>query len=336
MQDKISKLKELHKLVFKDGDNYIEFFFDKRFTPEYCWIHEEDGQPVGAVYAKSVPLRLGTKELTVPFVTGVATHPDYRGKKIASTLMKKALAYFQEKELPFSLLHPFNVDFYRKLDYEAINFASEIIIRYLPAAEVTCQEVTTASLPLLTTLYNNTTNKLFAAALRTSTHIEDIWQEHSKDGGTGYIIFKNGIPNGYILCGEGEVFESTCEDNSILFAVKEIDGYKFKELFGNQPYSMAAAGDIAALLTSIPLAEGAKGEWVFAIEGVNYSLQVISSPDGQSIATCNKTSSPPDFHITKRQLISVALGGGERYAEGISKLFLSLFPKYEIFIYDRF
>lgn len=108
-------LKRLWKTVFGDPDSFIDTFFDIAFSPERCRFIEENGEVICALYWFDCEYEFGK----LAYIYAVATHPNYRGKGLASQLLKdththlKALGYSGAVLKPAKGLFPF----YERLGY---------------------------------------------------------------------------------------------------------------------------------------------------------------------------------------------------------------------------
>ena len=54
-------------------------------------------------------------------ITGVATYPEYTGKGLIHSLMKRVVNYMHEQEFPISFLYPYSIPFYRKMGWEIVS-----------------------------------------------------------------------------------------------------------------------------------------------------------------------------------------------------------------------
>lgn len=108
-------LKKLWKIVFDDPDSFIDTFFHIAFSPDRCRFMEEGGDPISALYWFDCEYEGGK----LAYVYAVATHPDHRGRGLASRLLQdththlKALGYAGVVLKPAKGLFPF----YERLGY---------------------------------------------------------------------------------------------------------------------------------------------------------------------------------------------------------------------------
>ena len=108
-------LKALWKIVFGDPDDFIDSFFKIPFSPDRCRYITENGMPISALYWFDCEYNGGK----LAYIYAVATHPNHRGKGLASQLLEdthnhlKALGYAGAVLKPAKGLFPF----YERLGY---------------------------------------------------------------------------------------------------------------------------------------------------------------------------------------------------------------------------
>ena len=110
-----NSLKKLWKTVFGDSDEFLDAFFRTAYAPERCSFFAEDGEAICALYWFDCTYEGGK----LAYIYAVATHPDHRGKGLASRLLQqthdrlKALGYAGAVLKPAEGLFPF----YERLGY---------------------------------------------------------------------------------------------------------------------------------------------------------------------------------------------------------------------------
>ena len=113
--DVICQLKTLWQLVFQEPMEAIDAFFATGFSPDRCRYLTQDGVPISALYWLDCEYEGGK----LAYIYAVATHPDHRGKGLASRLLEethehlKAMGYAGAVLKPAKGLFPF----YGRLGY---------------------------------------------------------------------------------------------------------------------------------------------------------------------------------------------------------------------------
>ena len=135
-------LKQLWKIVFGDPDSFIDAFFHVAFSPDRCRCMEEAGKPVSALYWFDCSYDGGK----LAYIYAVATHPEYRGKGLASRLLEDTHAHLKELGYAGAVLKPAAglFPFYGRLGYETCGyitrFCAEASDSPLPIRQITAEE----------------------------------------------------------------------------------------------------------------------------------------------------------------------------------------------------
>jgi len=74
-------------------------------------------------------LYLGGKSIPFGGIAGVATWPEFRRKGHVRQLMNKSLEEMRSRHMPLSMLHPFDIDFYRKFGWELTQYAHTVELK---------------------------------------------------------------------------------------------------------------------------------------------------------------------------------------------------------------
>src|SRR5699024_11337253 len=77
-----------------------------------------DNEPAGKLHVILLEVFIQGTRFCMGGISSVATWPEYRRQGVAKKLLKKSLSDMKEKGDVVSLLHPFNVGFYRKYGWE--------------------------------------------------------------------------------------------------------------------------------------------------------------------------------------------------------------------------
>ena len=135
-------LKQLWKIVFGDPDSFIDAFFHVAFSPDRCRCIEEAGKPISALYWFDCSYEGGK----LAYIYAVATHPEHRGKGLASRLLEDTHAHLKELGYAGSVLKPAAglFPFYERLGYETCGyitrFCAEASDSPLPLRQITAEE----------------------------------------------------------------------------------------------------------------------------------------------------------------------------------------------------
>ena len=114
MEDK-PYLRALWQRCFGDSDSFMDFFFEKRFYPEYTVCTIEDDKLVNAMY--SFPVNMRIRDVIVPsaMLAGFSTDPDYRGRGYMSDAFRLLIKNLAESGIAAGPHTPVKHDSYFKL-----------------------------------------------------------------------------------------------------------------------------------------------------------------------------------------------------------------------------
>jgi len=114
------RLKHLWKIVFEDPDGAIDAFFAVAFSAERCRYIEEDGVLLSALYWLDCEYEGGK----LAYIYAVATHPEHRGRGLASRLLEETHAHLKALGYAGAVLKPAKglFPFYGRLGYETCGF----------------------------------------------------------------------------------------------------------------------------------------------------------------------------------------------------------------------
>ena len=115
-------LRKLWKTVFGDTDTFWDSFFTVAYSPERCKYYAQDGEAICALYWFDCTYDGGK----LAYIYAVATHPDHRGKGLASRLMEETHAHLRSLGYAGAVLKPANglFPFYERLGYETCGYVS--------------------------------------------------------------------------------------------------------------------------------------------------------------------------------------------------------------------
>lgn len=84
------QVRQLWKLCFNDDEEFMDWFFDQRWLPDYGVVADDAGRIAAAMQGWPYTLCVRGRSVPACMLCGVSTHPDYRGRG----LMRQALTLF--------------------------------------------------------------------------------------------------------------------------------------------------------------------------------------------------------------------------------------------------
>jgi predicted acetyltransferase len=168
------------------------------------WGEFENDDLISKLHILSLEINIENCRFAMGGIAGVATWPEHRRKGSVTRLLNKALLAMKENGQTISLLHPFNINFYRKFGWEltvSINkytLEKNDLIRY--------DDIPGSVSRLHNEDGNSQLNKVYEKWFSKYNHLlvrPDIWwNNHVFTEGYTRIVYKdeNGEPKGYLCC----------------------------------------------------------------------------------------------------------------------------------------
>ncbi len=112
---------QLWTRIFTPGEDYfVRYFLDPLWKPDYTRVCELDGRLIATVQIVRRAVRLNGHTVWMAGIANVATLPDYRGRGLASQLMRDAHTVIDSEDFTFALLFTGIHDFYARLGWEPL------------------------------------------------------------------------------------------------------------------------------------------------------------------------------------------------------------------------
>ena len=135
---KIETLKEgtinLWRTCFNDTEEFIRFYFERKYKDETTIGIEENGQIVSVLQMLPYTMTWNQQEVPVSYISGASTHPDARNKGLMQKLLTEAFFTMKNRKFIFSILIPqedWLYDYYSQAGYAPVfRYTSENY--YLP------------------------------------------------------------------------------------------------------------------------------------------------------------------------------------------------------------
>lgn len=100
------QVKVLWKQCFHDSDEFIDFYFQRRYTDGLNSYAEADGRVIAALQRIPYSLTYEGMEIPVAYISGACTDPAYRNKGVMRQLLAKAHRRMFREGVMFSTLIP--------------------------------------------------------------------------------------------------------------------------------------------------------------------------------------------------------------------------------------
>ncbi len=118
----------LWKNVFDDSDDFMNFYFAKRFTPKNTISELCNGRVASAMQSLPYNMSFGNSTIRTGYVSGLATLPEFRNRGLAARVLHKSHRRLYEDGFVLSLLIPATpalYNYYRRMHYATCFYYAE-------------------------------------------------------------------------------------------------------------------------------------------------------------------------------------------------------------------
>ena len=133
---KIETLKEgtinLWRICFNDTEEFIRFYFERKYKDENTIGIEENGQIVSVLQMLPYTMTWNQQEVPVSYISGASTHPDARNKGLMQKLLTEAFFTMKNQKFIFSILIPqedWLYDYYSQAGYVPVHIRKLLFTR---------------------------------------------------------------------------------------------------------------------------------------------------------------------------------------------------------------
>lgn len=191
--------------LFQTGWEQDEIKYAKRPILEEAyvlgWFYHDKLASMIVVY--SMKVNVHDTIMDMGGITGVATYPEYTGRGLIHSLMRRALNYIHDQEMLISFLYPYSIPFYRKMGWEIVSDKLSFTVKdtQLPKAIPVDGMVERVSLD--SEDYHNV-HSYFAlqrhgALIRDALSWEEYWRWDNEDIIAAVYYSKEHKPLGYVV-----------------------------------------------------------------------------------------------------------------------------------------
>ena len=109
----VRALRENWRVSFGDPDDYLDFFFSRRFVPENTLVACVNGRVVSQLFLLPALLHTQDGALRADYLFAAATHPEFRGQGIMAALLSETRAFCSDRGKDAIVLLPGSSALYR-------------------------------------------------------------------------------------------------------------------------------------------------------------------------------------------------------------------------------
>ena len=115
---------ELWRVCFDDTEEFIQFYFDKKYKEENALVYwDEQGAAIAALQTPLYPMTFGVTQIVTGSISGACTHPLARARGVMTKLLREAFYVMRGRKIPVSTLIPASewlYDYYGKMGYATV------------------------------------------------------------------------------------------------------------------------------------------------------------------------------------------------------------------------
>ncbi|MCI8703873.1 MAG: GNAT family N-acetyltransferase [Anaerotignum sp.] len=229
--------RRLWKACFHDSDAFCNWFFEKRFLPEYSVCLETEGEFASCMQAYPYSVWLRGREIPGAMLCGVSTDPNHRKKGYMGKIFPYEMEMLRQKDILVAPHTPAVLESYFSFGHFPVADASYLECKSVPAYPVSKNIhllSAKADFERIYPIYLTFAKKYSGMILRSKADFLRKCDDYAADGGKCIAYVKNGDIKGYCF------FYQTEECVDCVEAVAT-DGNYYTLLEGLYPYAEGRA-----------------------------------------------------------------------------------------------
>ena len=165
------------------------------------WFYQDKLASMIVVY--SMKINIHDNIMDMGGITGVATYPEYTGRGLIHSLMKRALDYIHKNGMTISCLYPYSIPFYRKMGWEIVSDKLTFTVKDIQLPKSVPVDGMVERVSLDSEDYHNV-HSYFAlqhhgALIRDELSWEEYWRWDNEDIIAAVYYNKEHKPLGYVV-----------------------------------------------------------------------------------------------------------------------------------------
>lgn len=323
--DDIGEFRRLWKLCFEDSENFMNWFFENRFFPEYSCCISEGGELVSAMQGVPYSILVRGKPLSGLMLCGVTTDPAHRRKGLMHKTFSYEMNMLSERGYALAVHTPAVLESYFSFGHLPVADANYFMTKEIKAVQASTRAGYRAKYDYtkwenLFPLYLDVSKKYSGIIQRTKEEFMRKCHDYAADGGKCFALEKNDEIVGYLFYGISEhtIFGAeTIATNghysqllTELFSQYEGYGTEIKlppDLFVQFPFGRVEKKQkgVAGLLNIQPILESFSFEsnYTFALKD-----DIINNNNGIFDMQGRPSALPPAFSISSGHFLQVLIG----------------------------
>lgn len=200
MEDK-PFLRALWQMCFGDSDSFLDYYYEKRFYPEFAVCTIEDDKLVNAMYSLPVNMYIRGVILPAAIIAGLSTAPDYRGRGYVNGAFELLVNELASKGIALAPHTPVKHDnYFKQGNFSATD--TKFITGIADKPKIMPPNVNfgrMSEIGKIYPIYLNFSEKYSGMLARSITDFKLKMDDLESDGGEFIIASKDGAIKGYSL-----------------------------------------------------------------------------------------------------------------------------------------
>lgn len=120
---KQEEIMNLWRICFTDTEDFIRFYFERKYHEQDTTVRMENEQVVSALQMLPYPMTWHGKTVMTSYISGACTHPSARSKGIMRQLLTDSFHVMKNRKNAFSILipqEPWLFDYYKRAGYAPV------------------------------------------------------------------------------------------------------------------------------------------------------------------------------------------------------------------------
>lgn len=198
-----TQVKNLWKYCFDDTDEYMDYYFTKRYEFENNYIIKDADEVISSLMANKYSLKINDVIKSVSYIVGVSSSPVHRGGGYASILINRTLYDLYEKGEDITMLMPIDSYIYTRYGFANIYNMLELDIA-IDRIKVSKTNLKAAyyeddKMEDIIEIYNRCMSNIASYFVRDASYFQNMIDEVKLEGGNIVICYENDKPISYMI-----------------------------------------------------------------------------------------------------------------------------------------
>lgn len=202
-KEDLKDVRQLWGYCFKDGQDYIDYYFQNIYASENNIVLEEKGKIEASLMLNPYRIMINKKWFNTSYVVGVSTSPSARGRGLMRGIMNESFDEMKRRNNDVAILMPIDHRLYRPYGYEDISDMKmyEMDIENLKGYRFSGEfvKISKDNINDASKIYEECLSDSNVYVNRDTSYCENQVKEIDVEGGHAYFYEEDGVKMGYII-----------------------------------------------------------------------------------------------------------------------------------------